>query len=197
MKLWNPSSDMTVARGCFDLRQYHRVRVFVCTGFMLGHFTPSQILWAWGLGTAIAACGMLTIASSVFAVPGGEYEYLAGQLPHRLAALIGVGTLLVCLSHRFDAVASAHFLVVKISPMVESASAVAASLSYMDSRLVGLSISGPRFRTEVCGHPHSCRWCLRPIKPRIQHAVPERKHRDTVQSLALSTVLDRLCLLGL
>ena len=106
---------MTVARGvALIFASTIGSGVFVCTGFMLGHFTPSQILWAWGLGTAIAACGMLTyrIIGSQVSASGGEYEYLAGQLPHRLAALIGVGTLLlgfVC-PIAFDAVASAHFL---------------------------------------------------------------------------------------
>ena len=123
MKLWNPSSDMTVARGvALIFASTIGSGVLVCTGYMLGHYTPSQILWAWGLRTSIAACGMLSyrIIGSQVSASGGEYEYLAGQLPHRLAALIGVGTLLlgfVC-PIAFDAVASAHFLFgVKTSPM--------------------------------------------------------------------------------
>jgi amino acid transporter len=88
--------------------------VFLSGGFMSQSMTPSEILWSWVFGAAIALCG--AYAYSAIATQntssGGEYRYLHDHLHPFLGYVSGWASLLIGFSATIaiDAYAAGAFL---------------------------------------------------------------------------------------
>jgi basic amino acid/polyamine antiporter, APA family len=96
--------------------------VFISAGFMAQDLGPVEILLAWGVGAALALCGVVAYAEVARLLPrsGGEYRYLS-QLWHPfLGYLAGWTSLLIGFSAPLavDAYAAGAF-VHKLTPWVE------------------------------------------------------------------------------